>query len=70
MIDVTDIKVKADALAVAANVVMTMRAAPTGSTLAQALAALTDSQNAFYAWTAAVNELQTQFDTDHPFQII
>lgn len=67
MIDVTDLKAKADAFEAAANIVVGYKAAPTVSTLAQMQAG---TQAAIAAWSDlnnAVAGVQSQIDTDHPF---
>lgn len=68
MIDVTDLKAKADAFETAANLVVGYKAAPTVSTLAQ-MQAGTQAANAAWndLYNALMSDVQGQINTDRPF---
>ncbi len=66
MIDVTDLKAKADALATIANSVIALKAAPTVTTLAQAQAGVSGTNTAFNDLVNAMQDVQNQMYADHP----
>lgn len=67
MIDVTNLKDKADAFAAAGNVVAGYKAEPTIATLQQMRDATAAAISAWGELQTAIADVQSQIDSDHSF---